>query len=52
MRSAAVLALLAAPALADPLSFTAWKAAHGKTYTADEYVLRLLNVQRAVLGVG
>ncbi len=44
MRSAAVIAaLLAAPALADTLSFTAWKAAFGKTYaTADEYVHRFL----------
>ena len=40
MRAAVVmLAMLAAPALADTLSFTAWKAAHGKAYaTADEYV--------------
>jgi hypothetical protein len=39
MRAAAVIAaLLAAPALADTLSFTAWKAAFGKSYsTSDEY---------------
>ncbi len=38
MRAAVVIAaMLAAPALADTLSFTAWKAAFGKEYaTADE----------------